>query len=209
MHKEGKKFASIIFSTSNHNPFDFPEGKIELLKNVKKKSVQNAVKYADFAIGDFIDRARKEEYYKDTVFVIIADHNIRVYGDDVVPINMFQIPALILADGIKPTKYTKLSTQPDVLATVLDLIGLDLEYPIMGHSIFSDKKAELSLMQFNNFYALRVKDKIAVIRPHKKPLTFIYKDKHLKPTEEDKELEKDALAFILTLNHLYQNRLYK
>jgi hypothetical protein len=88
-------------------------------------------------------------------------------------------------------------------------MGVDLNYPIMGHSIFSDKKTQLSLMQFNNFYALRVKDKVAVIRPKKEPLTFIYKDKHLKPTDEDKELEKDALAFILVLNHLYQNKLYR
>jgi phosphoglycerol transferase MdoB-like AlkP superfamily enzyme len=209
LYKNGTKFASIIFSTTNHTPFDFPDNKIELLKNVKKKSVQNAVKYADFAIGDFIKRAKKEPYYKDTIFVIVADHNIRVYGDDVVPVNMFQIPALILADKLEPKFYDKLSTQPDLLATAIDLMGIDATYPIMGHSIFSDKKQELSLMQFNNFYALRVKDKVAVIRPKKRPLTFIYKDKHLIETKEDRELEKDALAFILVLNHLYQNRLYK
>ena len=208
-YKNGQKFASIIFSTSNHNPFDFPEDKIELLKGVKKKSVQNAIKYADFAIGDFIQRAKQQEYYKDTVFVVVADHNIRVYGDDIVPVNMFQIPAVILADNLEPMLYDKVSTQADVLATVLDLMGLDLTYPIMGHSIYSDKKTQLSLMQFNNYYALRVKDKVAVIRPKKKALTFLYKDKHLKEIEEDKELEKDALAFILVLNHLYQNKLYR
>ncbi len=45
----------------------------------------------------------------------------------------------------------------------------------MGYSIFSDKKQDLSLMQFNDRYALRVKDKVAVIRPKKEPMTFIYK----------------------------------
>jgi phosphoglycerol transferase MdoB-like AlkP superfamily enzyme len=208
LYKEGRKFASVIFSTSNHTPFDFPEDKIKLIDGVKKKSVQNAIKYADFAIGDFIKRAKKEDYFKDTVFVIVADHNIRVYGDDVVPVNMFHIPGLILADGIKPRVYDKVSSQPDVLATALDLIGIDFTYPIMGHSIFSDKKRDVVLMQFNDFYALRVKDRVAVIRPKKKAQTFLYKDEHLKQIDHDKDLEDDALAFILVLNHIYQNKLY-
>ena len=209
LHAKNQKFASVIFSTTNHSPFDFPDGKITLMERVKKKSVENAIKYADFAIGDFIEKARKEAYYEDTIFVIVADHNVRVFGDDVVPVDMFKIPALILEKDIKPEFYDKLSTQPDVLATVLDLMGLDLTYPIMGHSIYSDKKRELALLQFNDFYALRVKDKVAVIQPKKETMTYMYKEKHLHPIEHDKELEEDALAFILVLNHLYQNKLYR
>jgi phosphoglycerol transferase MdoB-like AlkP superfamily enzyme len=167
LYKSKRKFAAVMFSTSNHTPFDFPDGKIELVKGVPKKSLENAIKYADFAIGDFMNRAQKEDYYKDTIFVIIADHNIRVYGDDVVPVNMFHIPALILGGGIEPYRYDKLTTQPDVLATALDLMGLDLTYPIMGNSIFEKEKPEVSLMQFNDFYALREGNEFAVLRPNK------------------------------------------
>ena len=135
-----------------------------MLDGVDKKSVKNAIKYADFAIGKFIELAKKEEYYKDTIFVVVADHNVRVYGDDMVPIDMFQIPAIILGKDIKPYIYEKLSTQPDVLATALDLMGLDLKYPIMGHSIFSNKKQNIALMEFNTYYALRVDNKIAILR---------------------------------------------
>ncbi len=208
-YKQGQKFASVIFSTSNHSPFDFPKGKIKLRKGVPEKSVKNAIKYADFAIGRLIELAKKEDYYKDTVFVIVADHNVRVYGDDMVPVDMFQIPAVILAEGLKPMVYEHLSTQPDVLATALDLLGLDLAYPIMGHSIFSDKKRDISLMQFNTFYALRVKDKVAIIRPNKKPLTFIYHDKHLQAIPHDEELEKDLVAYIVLLNYLYDKKCYR
>ena len=209
LYNKNQKFASVIFSTSNHTPFDFPNNKITLIDGVAKKSVKNAVKYADFAIGKFIELAKKEKYYKDTIFVIVADHNIRVYGDDVVPVNMFHIPALILGGGVEPLKYSKIATQPDVLATALDLIGLDLEYPIMGHSIFSDKKANLSLMQFNRYYALRKDNMVAIIRPDKEALTFIYENGRLKRVVHNKELEKDALAFIIVLDYIYQNRLYK
>jgi phosphoglycerol transferase MdoB-like AlkP superfamily enzyme len=209
-YKNNQKFAAVMFSTSNHAPFDFPEDKIELVKGVEVKSVKNAIKYADLAVGKFIELARKEDYYKDTIFVIVADHDVRVYGDDLVPVNRFHIPALILGDGVVPEKYEKIATQPDILATSLDLIGIDtLSYPIQGHSIFSDKKQNIALMQFNDYYALRQDNKVAVIRPGKEALTFFYQGEKLVPTIHDTELEKDAQAFILTLDHLYNNKLHQ
>lgn len=217
MHTKGKKFATIMFSQSNHSPFEFPYEKIELIEDVPKNSVKNAVKYADYAIGKFFELAQKEEYYKDTVFVVVADHNVRVYGKDMIPIDMFHIPAIILGGGIKPMIYDKITSQPDVLATALDLIGLDLKYPIMGHSIFSDQKPNISLMQYYSSYALRVDDKVAIVRPSQKPLTFTYEkpknyldqNNHLTKTEHDEELEKDALALVITLDYLYNKKLYK
>lgn len=209
-HKNNQKFAAVMFSTSNHAPFDYPEDQIELVEGVEVKSVKNAIKYADHAIGKFIKLARQEDYYKDTIFVIVADHDVRVYGDDLVPVNRFHIPALILGEGIPPGKYEKIATQPDILATSLDLIGIDkLNYPIQGHSIFSDKKQNIALMQFNDYYALRENNKVAVIRPEKGALTFIYRDEKLHPVEHDINLEKDALAFVLTLDHLYNNNLHR
>ncbi len=209
LYAKGQKFAAVMFSTSNHSPFDFPAEKIQLVDGIEERNVTNAIKYADYAIGQFIDQARQEDYYKDTVFVIVADHNIRVYGDDLVPVDMFQVPGLILGENIEPKLYEQLATQPDVLATALDLIGLDLEYPIMGHSIFSDQKQNMTLMQFFESYALRVDNKIAVIRPDKAPITFLYKDKHLVEVDSDDELEKDALAFVITLDYLYNKKLYQ
>ena len=209
LHSKNKKFASLIFSTSNHNPFDFPDDKIKLIDGVSKKSVKNAIKYADFAIGRFIELAKKEQYYKDTIFIIVADHNVRVYGNDAVPVNMFHIPAVILGDNIKPQVYSKLATQADLLATTLDLAGISANVPIMGHSIYSNKKQNLTLLQFNNTYALRVDDNIAIVQPNSKPKTYIYKNKHLVKVSHNEELEKDLISFITVLNELYQTRSYK
>jgi phosphoglycerol transferase MdoB-like AlkP superfamily enzyme len=208
LHDKKLKFSAVMFSQSNHIPFDLPEGKISLVEGVPPKSVQNGVKYADYAIGKFIQLAKKEKYFEETIFVILADHNIRVYGDDLVPVNMFHIPGLIIGGGIEPMIYPELSTQPDVLATALDLLGLDFTYPIMGQSIFSDAKQNISLMQFFDSYALRVNNKVAIVRPNMKPKTFIYKNDHLEPCTADTELERDALAFVITLDHIYKNKLY-
>ena len=208
LHKEGKPFAALMFSSSNHSPFDIPPGRVDPVKK-GEKCVENAIQYADYAIGQFFSEAKKLPYYKDTVFVVIADHNIRVYGDDAVPINMFHIPALILGEGIEAGSYDKLTSQPDVLATAIDLLGKDLTYPILGKSIFSDVKNEVNLMQFNENYALRVRDKVAIIRPGTASETFRYEDEHLLAVSHDTELEKDALAFVIGLNHLYSKRLFR
>ena len=208
LYKEGKPFAALMFSSSNHSPFDVPEGRVEPVKK-GEKCVENAIQYADYAIGEFFDEAKKSPYYKDTIFVVIADHNIRVYGNDAVPVNMFHIPALIVGEGVEARVYDKLTSQPDVLATAIDLLGKDLKYPILGKSIFSDLKNDVSLMQFNERYALRVGDKVAVVIPRKPAETFNYVDKQLVATSHDEELEKNALAFIIGLNHLYSERLFR
>jgi len=209
MHEQQKPFVAVMFSTTYHSPFDFPSGKIELIEGVPEKSELNAIKFADYAIGRFIEQAKKEAYYNDTVFVIVADHNIRVRGSDMLPVKLYHIPGMILGGGIEAMKVDRLSTQPDVLATALDLTGRDLSYPILGRSVFSDQKQDISLMQFNDTYAYRVGDKVAVLRPEKEALTFLYQDEKMLPVENDTTLEKNALAFILTMNHLYQERLYK
>ncbi len=206
---KGEKFVSIMFSSSNHSPFELPEGKIDFIPGKPKYGVENAVKYADFTIGRLFELAKKESYYKDTVFVVVADHNIRVYGDDLVPVNMFHIPALIISEGIKPQKFDTLATQPDVLATALDLIGVDLTYPVLGHSIYSNAKREVSLMMFNDTFALREKNKVAVVQPNKEPLTFIYENDRLRDAPHDKELERDTLAFITVLDDMYNKKLYQ
>jgi len=116
---------------------------------------------------------------------------------------------LILGEGIEPQIYDHQATQPDILATALDYLGMDFRYPILGHSIFSDDKRDLNLLQFNDTYALRVGNEVAVIRPDKPAATYLYQDQHLVPSPHNEALEKDALAFIVGLNYLYNNQKYK
>ncbi|CAA6820031.1 MAG: Phosphoglycerol transferase I (EC [uncultured Sulfurovum sp.] len=208
LYEQGQPFAALMFSSSNHSPFDIPQGRVEPIKK-GEKCVENAIQYADYAIGKFFADAQKLPYYKDTIFVVISDHNVRVYGDDVVPVNMFHIPALIIGEGVEAKIYEKIASQPDVLATAIDYLGKDLNYPILGQSIFSDNKKEVTLLQFNENYALRVKNKVAVVIPNQAAETYEYVNNRLQVIEHDKELEKDALAFVITLNHLYDKQLYK
>ncbi|UFS62608.1 sulfatase-like hydrolase/transferase [Sulfurimonas sp. HSL-3221] len=209
-HAEGKPFVSVLFSTTNHTPFEFPGGRIDLIPGKPKNSVENAIKFADYAIGKLIDDAKREGYYDDTVFMILADHNVRTYGDDLIPVPKYRIMGMILGGGIKPQRVAKRSTQPDVLATALDAVGLDLTYPILGKSLFEDPEKEMVLMQFHDMYALRNGDKLAVVQPDTPALTFdLSAEDHLTPAAHNPELERDTTAFIHVINDLYQHKRFK
>ncbi|NWO06945.1 MAG: sulfatase-like hydrolase/transferase, partial [Alteromonadaceae bacterium] len=83
LEKIGQPFFSLVFTSSNHEPFEFPDNAIELYSK-SKNTVENAVKYADFALGEFIKKAKRSEYWEDTIFLIVADHDTRVYGNELV-----------------------------------------------------------------------------------------------------------------------------
>ena len=207
-----KPFFSLMFSTSNHEPFEFPDGRIELFDK-KKQTVNNAMKYADFSIGKFFEMAKKEAYFKNTIFIVIADHNTRTYGKNLVPINKFHIPALIIGPNVPKGKpYTKLSSQIDIPPTLLNLVGLNFETPMPGRDLLRlpEKTTGRSIMQFHDNNAFRVGNQVVILQPLKEPLQFELKnDTVMVPVKLNPEMAKDALAHIITASNLYKERKYK
>lgn len=207
-----KPFFSLLFSTSNHEPFEFPEGRIKLYDK-KKNTVNNAMKYADFSIGKFFELAKKEAYYKNTIFVVIADHNTRTYGKNLVPVNKFHIPALIIAPNVeKEITYDNLASQMDIPSTVLALSGITTKTPMPGRNLLKLPKGTKgrTIMLFHETYAFRVEDDIVILNPNAKPLQFKVKsDTELIPVALNEELAKDALAHIVASSNLYKKRVYK
>ncbi len=149
-HASGKPFFTLAFSSSNHAPFEFPDGRIELYEQPKATD-NNAVKYADYAIGEFFKKAKASPYWNDTVFLVVADHDIRVRGDSLVPIEHFHIPALILGGAVQPKTVDAIASQIDLPVTVLSLMGIEAQHPMTGHDL-SNVSADYrgrAMMQYN------------------------------------------------------------
>ncbi|MDR1273395.1 MAG: LTA synthase family protein, partial [Odoribacteraceae bacterium] len=167
-------FLSLVFSTSNHDPFEFPDGRIELHEQ-PKATVHNAIKYADYSVGLFLDAARREAYFENTIFIIVADHNTRTYGKNLVPVHKFRIPALIIGPGVpRGERYGKLASQIDLPPTLLGLTGLTTEHPMVGRDLLhpADSLAGRAIMQFMDINAFRVEDRVVILQPGKAPLQF-------------------------------------
>ncbi|GAB4029203.1 MAG: hypothetical protein Fur0012_03210 [Elusimicrobiota bacterium] len=134
----GRPFFFLTLSVSNHKPYTYPAGRIPEDPSKKKRS--HAVKYSDWALGEFFARAQKEPFYRDTVFVIIADHGARVYGSQEIPIKSYKIPLLIIAPGLKSGRSNVLGSSDDVPSTVMSLLCQTYKSPFFGKSLLIESK---------------------------------------------------------------------
>ncbi|KPH57733.1 LTA synthase family protein [Pseudoalteromonas porphyrae] len=209
LQQQNKPFFSLIFSSSNHSPYEFPDGKITLYDN-QKQTRNNAAKYADYALGTFIEKAKKSRYWEDTIFIVIADHDSRVSGASLVPIDHFRIPAVIFGNGITAKRDHQLASQLDIPVTLLSLIGASGEHPMIGHDLsqtmHSDKHR--AIMQYDKNFAYMQGNKVVILQPQKPATTYTYTQNKLVPTSNDPIMVKQALAHANLGNLAYQKGWY-
>ena len=213
-HADGKPFFTLVFSSSNHTPFEFPDGRIELYEQ-PKATENNAVKYADYAYGEFFKKAKASPYWKDTLFLIVADHDIRIRGDDLVPVKNFHIPALILGADITPRIIKTVASQLDLPTTIISLMGISAQHPMIGRDISAEPEdlPGRAMMQYQENYAWMEGSNAVVLRPGKAP-TYAHYDKDNKklvPSEapsDARAMDQRALAHVLLPSILYREQKY-
>ncbi len=135
-HAAGKRFFAHVMTTSNHRPFTYPEGRIDI---ASKTGREGGVKYTDYAIGEFIERARERPWFDDTVFVIVADHTHKGRGRQELPIENYHIPMIVFSPRhVQPGRVDTIASQIDVAPTLLGLLGFSYHSRFFGHDILRD-----------------------------------------------------------------------
>jgi len=209
---DDKPFFSLVFTSSNHSPFEYPDGKIELYDE-EKATERNAVKYADYALGQFIEKAKQSSYWHNSLFLIVADHNARVRGADLVPIESFRIPGLILGAEVEPKIVSRMASQIDLLPTLLSMMGISSEHPAIGHDLFREDIDQIpgrAMMQYNATQAYVEEDRAVIFERDKSPAEYTYRDRVLTPAKNEREgLLKKALAHSLFGPIMYRESLYR
>jgi phosphoglycerol transferase MdoB-like AlkP superfamily enzyme len=220
LNAAGEPFFLLAFSSSNHTPFEYPDGRIEQVDR-EKQTVDNAVRYADYALGQFIDRARSSDYWANTLFLIVADHDTRVYGDALVPINKFHIPGVILGADVAPRRIASVASQIDLAPTLLSLMGIDSEHPLPGRDLtrtlpeFGQASSGVqprAMMQFDQYFAWLQDDIVTVLIPESEPRQFAYdrRTHKLDPlSSQNAEAARNALAHVLMPAWLYREQRYR
>lgn len=207
-----KPFFAVVLSTSNHAPFEYPDGRIQPYEQ-PKQTVHNAMKYADYSIGYFFDLARRSEYYHNTLFLVVADHNTRVYGDAFIPVHKFHIPGLIIGPGVPAQAFDKVTSQVDLLPTLLHFAGLPAVHPMVGRNVMTLKAEDPGrcIMQYGNNYGYMKGDSLVVLKPYLPPQAFLYHraSHQLTPLPLDTAEAKEALAHALLPWHLYRTKSYR
>jgi phosphoglycerol transferase MdoB-like AlkP superfamily enzyme len=207
----GKPFFSLIFTTSHHEPFDIPAGRVTESEYGPRET---SIKYADYALGQFIETARASNYWENTVFLVIADHNAKIFGGSLVPVERFRIPAVAIGPGIEPRRISGITSQIDIVPTLLSLIGLSSEHPAIGRDLTRPAYLEGSgraLMQFHANQAFLQDDRVVVFQPDLEPSSFLLQENgNLEPDPRpDPELVRRALAYALWGPMTIRERAYR
>lgn len=132
---ENRPFFQFIMTTSNHRPYTFPDGKIDMPQGNRN----SAVKYTDFALGDFIQKAKSKKWFENTVFVVVADHCASSAGKWEINIEKHHIPAIFYNTKNSAQKIDRLSSQIDVLPTLFGYLHWSYDTALYGKDINQTK----------------------------------------------------------------------
>ncbi|ENI5461425.1 sulfatase-like hydrolase/transferase [Flavobacterium psychrophilum] len=159
--KENKPFFNHIMTVSNHRPFTYPNGKIDISGDAKSR--EGGVKYTDYAMKQFFIMAKKQPWFKNTVFVILADHCASSSGKTELPLDKYRIPAMIYApEFVQPTHYNNMMSQIDVMPTVLGLLNFNYQSKFFGQDVLNtDYKPRALIATYQNLGL--IKDNILTI----------------------------------------------
>lgn len=212
LHAEGKPFFSIIMTTSNHKPFTFREG-LEA-EGIPPEGGGRAagVRYADYALGKFLEDAKRHPWFDDTIFVVAADHGARVYGAEDIPLKTYEIPLMIWSPKhVVPERFDALMTQIDIAPTVLGLLGLPYEAPFFGQdALHTPAEGRVAFFNHNHDVAIYRDGRLVVFGLGKKVETYRYdpgSDRYA-PAPPDPELERLGVAYYQTAYELFEGRRY-
>ncbi|SHM61946.1 LTA synthase family protein [Phytopseudomonas punonensis] len=135
-HAAGKPFFLQLMTTSNHRPYTYPEGRIDIPSG---RGREGALKYTDYAIGRFLAEAKSKPWFANTLFVFVADHTAGSAGKEDLPVANYHIPMFIYGPGIvTPAEVTRLTSQIDIAPTLLGLMGFDYTSTFFGHNVLRD-----------------------------------------------------------------------
>ena len=203
VHAAGKPFFGHVMTTSNHRPYTFPANRGPWPQGKR----ESAVAYTDWAIGDFLRRARSHPWFANTVFVITADHCASSAGKAALPTFRYRIPLWIYAPGlVAPGRFDEMISQIDIAPTLLGLLGMDYDSQFYGVDVF--RRPPDSARAFIGTYQLLGylrHDKLVQLSPHRKVDT-------VRPTY-DSDLPQPALpddpALTLEAVSNYQTAAYR
>jgi len=206
-HGSGKHFFYHVMTTSNHRPFTYPEGRIDIPSGTGRSG---AVKYTDHALKKFLSTARERPWFDETVFVVVADHCAGSAGEVGLPIRKYHIPLFIYSPKqIEPREVAKTCSQIDIAPTLLALLGFDYESRFWGNDVLRDDFAERALIGNYQKLGLYKDEQLVILSPRKlidvmeRPLV---QNRIAKATTED-PLSREAMAYYQGADYILRHRM--
>lgn len=216
LHAEKKPFFATILTVSNHKPYTYPKGRIDL--DPDQHSRDHAVKYADWALGQFFEKAPSHAFFKNTLFVVLGDHGARVYGADFIPIESYEVPMIMYAPSLLPQARAidTVGSSMDVAPTILGLMGLAYDSTFFGRDLLTiTPEKGYALVQHDRDVGLFDGEQLAVLSAPKTVRAYRFEPstKRFSPAQKEtaqaQSMILDAISFYQTAFDLYMRGSYK
>ena len=151
-----KPFLHCAFTGSTHSPYDHPKQKYSIFSG-EEKDFMNSMVYADKCLGNFITKCKAQAWFKNTVFVFVADHGHPTPGlPNPSSKAFFRIPFLIYGEPLKEEYHgiinTKIGSQADIAATLVYQVRGDLKKFPWSKDLLNPKSPEFALHTINRGY---------------------------------------------------------
>jgi phosphoglycerol transferase MdoB-like AlkP superfamily enzyme len=198
-----------VMTTSNHRPYTYPPGRIDIPSGTSR---DGAVKYTDYAIGRFLEAARRRPWFADTLFVITADHGASARGGAQIPVERYRIPLFVYAPGqVAPRRVERLMSQIDIAPTLLGLLDFDYYSKFLGRDVLRASPAtdRAFVANYQTLGYLRG-GRIALLEPKRRVrvLELDAQGRAGRPAS-DPELEREAIAWYQVAAHAFRSGLYR
>jgi phosphoglycerol transferase MdoB-like AlkP superfamily enzyme len=205
---ERKPIFAHVMTTSNHRPFTYPDGRIDIPSHTNR---EGAVKYTDYAIGKFLKDVSQKPWFDSTIFIIVADHCASSAGKTELPVNKYHIPMLFYSPAnIPPGKMERLMSQIDLGPTLLGMLNFSYVSKFYGYDIFKleagRERVFISTYQSLGFIT---SNKMVILSPQQKMRTYQvnFNDGSLNPAAEDKNFTQDAISWYQSASYAFKNGL--
>ncbi len=151
-------FMVAFFSLSSHHPYHVLKKYAHKFRK-GKLPIQESIMYADYSLSKFFESAKKMPWYKNTLFVITADHTSEgyypYYQTDA---GQYAIPILFFRPGEKlGGKSGETASQTDIMPSVLDYLNFNRDYIAFGNSVFDTPAPHFSVHYISGTYGM-IKD---------------------------------------------------
>jgi phosphoglycerol transferase MdoB-like AlkP superfamily enzyme len=134
---EKQPFLAYVYTGSTHEPFARLPARFEKRPHgsLTEDGFLNTLYYSDWSLGEFMKKVAQTDWFKNTIFVFVADHPIGKFGIAKIP-DRFHVPLLIYAPGlVKPGTNDVVASQLDIFPTLVDLMGFEDPFSALGDSL--------------------------------------------------------------------------
>ena len=209
-YQNKQPFFNFIMTTSNHRPYTYPENKIEFEPGSGRHA---AVRYTDFAIEQFMMLAKSKPWFKNTVFIIMADHCASSAGKRDIDVSKYHIPGFIYnLPQQNPEAVNKVCSQIDIFPTLFGYLNWTYKSQLIGKDISKMKPNEDRAL-IGNYRSLGLlqDNKLMILNDKKSSELYNWEKEtnDLSPIKSDPDFLRTTLGYYHTNDFFYQNDLYK